>query len=161
MDVSPLRTWATICGSKRDGDKVEVGVVDRREGTGWVVPRLLELADEIRPARIVFDVRGPAASLLSDLEEAGIEAETIDTREYTYACGMFFDAYDQGKIVHDGNVALESSVRGAAQRSLADAWAWSRKHSRADITPLVAATIAHWAEATAKDERKFIAVSFG
>lgn len=160
IDVSPLRTWATISGAKRIGEKVRVAVVDRREGTGWIVDRLLELKEELRPARIVCDERGPAASLLPDLEKAGLEVETINTVEYTRACGMFFDAFDQGTIEQDGNVAFEAAVRGAAQRSLADAWAWSRKHSRADITPLVAGTIAHWAEATAKPQT-FVAVAFG
>ncbi len=159
LDVSPLRTWATIMGAKRMEDKIQVGVVDRRAGTGWIVERLLELVDELRPARIVVDERGPAASLLEELEAAGIEVETIDTLEYTRACGMFFDAVDQGTIEHDGNFAFEAAVRGAAQRSLADAWAWSRKHSRADITPLVAATIAHRAEA-AHEEKKFVGVAF-
>ena len=160
LDVSPLRTWGSICGAKMNGDKIEIGVIHREEGTGWIVPRIVELQEEVAPARIVIDERGPAASLLSELEAAGIEVELIGTVDYTRACGLFFDAYDQGKLVHDGNIALESAIRGAAQRSLADAWAWSRKHSRADITPLVAATVAHWSEATAKSDRKFVAVGF-
>jgi phage terminase large subunit-like protein len=146
-------------GAKRVGDKVQIGLVDRQPGTGWLVERLLELIEELRPERIVCDERGPAASLLDELEEAGIEVETIGTVEYTRACGMFFDAVEQGTIVHDGDPALEAAVRGAAQRTLADAWAWSRKHSRSDITPLVAATIAYRAEAT-QEKKSFIAVGF-
>ncbi len=160
LDVSPMRTWASIVSAKRSGGEVHLTVVDRQAGTGWIVERLVELMDELRPERIVCDERGPAASLLPELEEAGLEIETIDTLEYTRGCGMFFDAYDQGTVRHDGNAALEAAIRGAAQRTLADAWAWSRKHSRADITPLVAATIAHRAEATAKDDRKFVGVAF-
>jgi phage terminase large subunit-like protein len=120
---------------------------------------MLELVEELRPERIVCDERGPAASLLDELAEAGVEVETIGTVEYTRACGMFFDAVEQGTIVHDGDPALEAAVRGAAQRTLADAWAWSRKHSRSDITPLVAGTIAYRSEATA-DKRPFVAVGF-
>jgi hypothetical protein len=160
LDVSPIRTWATIMGAKRVGDKVQIGLVAREAGTGWIVGRLLELIEELRPERIVCDDRGPAASLLDELEEAGITVETIGTVEYTRACGMFFDAVEQGTIVHDGDPALEAAVRGAAQRTLADAWAWSRKHSRSDITPLVAATIAYRAEAT-QEKKKLLAVSFG
>lgn len=161
LDVSPLRTWASIAGAKRSGEKVGIGIIDRQEGTGWIVERMVQLKDELRIARIVLDDKGPAASLIPELEEAGLEVETIDMVEYTRGCGMFFDAYDQGTIEHDGDPALEAAVRGAAQRSLADAWAWSRKHSRADITPLVAATIAHRAEATAKDDKPLVAVAFG
>jgi hypothetical protein len=159
VDVSPLRTWATIMGAKRVGDKVQIGVVHREAGTGWIVERMVELVEELRPERIVCDERGPAASLLDELAEAGVEVETIGTVEYTRACGMFFDAVEQGTLVHDGDPALEAAVRGAAQRTLADAWAWSRKHSRSDITPLVAGTIAYRSEATA-DKRPFVAVGF-
>ena len=159
IDVSPLRTWATIAGAKRVGDKVRVAVIERREGTGWIVERCLELREELRPARFVLDERGPASSLIPELEEAGITVETINTIEYTRACGMFFDAFQQSTIEHDGHQSLEAAVRGAAQRELADAWAWSRKHSKADITPLVAGTIAHWAEATAKPN-DIVAVAF-
>jgi hypothetical protein len=35
-------------------------------------------------------------------------------------------------------------VKGAAKRPLGDAWAWSRKSSGVDISPLVAITLAVW-----------------
>jgi ABC-type sulfate transport system substrate-binding protein len=36
-------------------------------------------------------------------------------------------------------------VSGAARRTLLDAWAWARRTSQTDISPLVAATAARWA----------------
>jgi hypothetical protein len=38
-----------------------------------------------------------------------------------------------------------TAIRGATTRPLGDAWAWSRKNSDVDITPLVSCTLAHWA----------------
>jgi hypothetical protein len=35
---------------------------------------------------------------------------------------------------------LNAAVEGAAQRTLGDAWAWSRRSSRSNVTPLVAAS---------------------
>ena len=35
-------------------------------------------------------------------------------------------------------------MKGATKRPLGDAWAWSRKNSTVDISPLVAATLALW-----------------
>jgi hypothetical protein len=161
LDVSPLRTRGSIVSAKRVGDKVHIAVVAHEEGTGWLVERLAELVDELDASRVVIDERGPAAALIPALEAAGVVVETIGTTDYTRSCGMFFDAFEHGSIVHDGNMALEAAVRGAAQRTVADAWGWSRKHSRSDITPLVAATIAHWAEATTKTEqKKFAGVAF-
>ena len=37
-----------------------------------------------------------------------------------------------------------AAIRGASKRSLGDAWAWDRKNSDVDITPLVACTLAWW-----------------
>jgi hypothetical protein len=160
LDVSPLRTRGAIVAAKRVGEKVHVSVLAHEEGTGWIVERLVELAEELDAARVVVDEVGPAATLLPALEEAGVIVETIGTKDYTRACGMFFDAFEQGRIVHDGNLALDAAVRGAAQRTVADAWGWSRRQSRSDITPLVAASVAHWAEATIKTTKPFVAVAF-
>ncbi len=41
--------------------------------------------------------------------------------------------------------ALDEAAAGAAKRAIGDAWAWTRKSAAADISPLVAATLALWA----------------
>jgi len=47
--LSTDRQWASICaaGAREDG-LLHVTVVDRREGTGWVIPRLRELVEKWR-----------------------------------------------------------------------------------------------------------------
>jgi hypothetical protein len=39
---------------------------------------------------------------------------------------------------------LDSAIKGAAKRTLGEAWAWSRKSSDVDISPLVSVTLAFW-----------------
>jgi hypothetical protein len=41
-----------------------------------------------------------------------------------------------------GTLDLWNAIRGAAVRPLGDSWAWSRKNSTVDISPLVACTLA-------------------
>jgi hypothetical protein len=43
--------------------------------------------------------------------------------------------------------ALDAAVAGARQRTLGDAWAWSRRAVSVDISPLVAVTLAAWGHA--------------
>jgi hypothetical protein len=43
---------------------------------------------------------------------------------------------------------LADAIRGAATRKLGDSWAWSRRNSSVDISPLVASTLALWGAAT-------------
>ena len=57
-------------------------------------------------------------------------------------CGQLVDLVAQGDLAHLGSDDLRDAIRGARSRPLGDAWAWSRKNSSVDISPLVAATLA-------------------
>lgn len=145
FDVTPDRRAAAICaaGEREDG-KIHTEVIEHGAGTGWVGQRLKELQERHRPRKILCDERGPAASLIPELEELGVDVETINAAEHARACGTFFDLCEQDGLRHLNTAELNSAVRGAATRPLTDAWAWSRKTSAVDISPLVACTIAVW-----------------
>lgn len=149
FDVSLSRTWSSISAAGKREDGLEhVEVIENRRGTGWVVDRLAELVQRHRPFAVVCDKASPAASLVPELEEANVTVEQIDAREYANACGLIFDKVEQGKLRHLGQKEMRDALRGAATRPLGDAWAWSRKSSSADITPLVSCTLAIGKSAT-------------
>ena len=58
------------------------------------------------------------------------------------ACGLFFDSVMRGEVRHRNPPELLAAIDGAARRTLNDRWAWSRRNSGTDISPLVAATLA-------------------
>jgi hypothetical protein len=148
---------AAICAAGRRADGLaHVEVVEHERGTGWVVPRLKELADRHEPAAIVFAGKSGAAALAPALEAAGVYADPVSSPEEAEACGLFFDAVDQGTLRHLGTSEMLTALKGAAQRHLGDAsWAWSRKSSAVDITPLVACTLAHWSCVNQPDMEPF------
>jgi hypothetical protein len=148
-DVSPSRSAATIsvAGVRQDG-LPHVETVQQGRGTGWIVPRLVELVEKHDAAKVFCDSAGPAATLLRDLEKTEIVVETVTAQNYARACGSFFDAVEQKTLRHLGTAELRSALKGAATRPLGDAWAWSRKNSGVDITPLVAGTLALWGSTT-------------
>jgi hypothetical protein len=149
VDVKPDRSAACISAAGKFTDSLHgVEVVDHRKGTGWVVPRLLELRQRQRPAAIILDGAGPAASLIADLERERVDVVVVNAKEHAQACGRFYDACDQGTLRHLGTSELFAAIRGAAIRPLGDAWAWSRKSSNVDISPLVSATLALWGTGT-------------
>jgi len=145
VDVSPERDRATIAvaGKRADG-RPHVALVDAREGTDWVVPRLVELQRH-NPRAVALDPAGAAGALLQPLAEARIEPLTASTRALTQACGRFFDLVVAGELRHRDEALLNVAVAGAGRRTVGDAWAWGRKGARADLTPLYAATLALWA----------------
>lgn len=144
VDVTPDRTAASIgvCGFRADRRR-HVEIVEHRPGTEWVVSRLQALERRWRPLPVVVDPASPAGSLLVDLAAAGVPTETVNAREYAAGCGQFYDAVIETKVAHLDQPVLNLAVGAARKRVLGDAWAWARK-SGGDISPLVAATLAHY-----------------
>lgn len=143
LDVSPDRSSAAVAvAARRDDGLVHVEVIQHKRGTGWVCDWLSERVRKHEPYATVIDGRGPAASLATDLENAGVVLTELNASEHAEAWGAFFDAVDQRTIRHLGTLEMTTALRGAVKRPLGDAWAWSRKSSTVDICPLVAATLA-------------------
>jgi hypothetical protein len=150
LDVSPDRASATIvmaAESDRGGVHVEITgndvVYDHRPGTGWVVERAVELQQRWG-GKVAVAKGSPAWSLKEDLEAAKVDLLPISTEEHSQACGDLYDAVNEARLRHVGQVELDAAVAGADRRYYGDAWLWSRRTSSVDISPLVAVTLAHW-----------------
>ena len=148
VDVPPDRKSAAIgvAADRRDGLR-HVELVDRRSGTSWAVEELVRLVGE-HGAQVAVDPSSPAGSLITDLMNAGVEPVLISTREMTQACGQFFDmtmaGEDERTIRHIGQPSLTTAVDAGRKRQVQDAWAWHRRDSASDISPLVAVTLANY-----------------
>lgn len=140
VDVNLDHSWACISGAgKRDDGLPSVEDIVHDRGTGWVVRRVKELLDKHGRIPVAIDARSPAASLIPDFEAAGIEVLKLTTADVTQACGWLFSAINDRAIRHCGS-DLDKAVAGAIKRNVGDAFAWGRKQSVADITPLNSAT---------------------
>lgn len=145
FDVPPDRSSASIgvAGTRPDG-LPHIEVIEARRGTGWVVARLAELHSAHKSIGLVCDGASPAASLIPELEQLKLEVTPVSAKEHAQGCGMLYDGVEQARIRHLGQTELTAAVKGATKRTLGDAWAWSRKNSGVDISPLVASTLALW-----------------
>jgi hypothetical protein len=143
FDVRPDRSTACIAaaGAAKDGNRF-VQVLRHGPGTGWVAKALQEIVRDHKPAAVLVDERSPAAALITQIQRTGVELEVVNGTEYAGACAAFFDSVQERTLRHGGEPELTSAARGAARRPLGDAWAWSRKGSAVDISPLVASTLA-------------------
>jgi phage terminase large subunit-like protein len=141
-DVSPERRTSIAAAGMNQYGQWHVEIIATWPGTKWLAERLAQLVDEQQPTEVLCDGYGPAASMVGACAEAGVFVRTINSSEHSQACGKLADAVVQGTLRHLGSTELQNAVRGAAIRPLGDAWAWSRKTSAVDISPLVAATLA-------------------
>jgi hypothetical protein len=142
VDVSPDRRGSISAASRRPDGLIHVETVDNKAGTSWLPSRLNELVDRHQPAVVLMDGYGPAASVLTQIEEAGVTITTVSAAENAQACGRLLDLVKEGRLRHRVDEYLENAIRAAKTRPLGDAWAWSRKNSSEDISPLVAGTLA-------------------
>jgi hypothetical protein len=154
FDVSPDRRSSISAAGRNNDGLWHIEVVEDRAGTGWVAERisqrLAELSSSHRPKAVVCDGYGPAASLIPAIEALGVEVTTVTAGEHAAACGRFVDLVEEKAIRHLGSSELTGAIRSARTRPLGDAWAWSRKNSTTNISPLVSVTLALSAALTAK-----------
>jgi len=163
FDVPPARDRVSIvaAGLRPDG-LLHFEVAEYRRGTSWAADKIVEIMGKRAVHSVSYDPGSPAASLVRPLENLGVQLEKVGARDYASACGHFHDLVTEGSVRHLGTDELATAVKNAATRPLGDAWAWSRKNSAADISSLVAATLAVW-QASANltsvyDERGVIAI---
>lgn len=145
FDVTPDGAAASIAaaGHRADGN-AHVEVVEQDTGTGWLAAKLAELVRVHRPLAVMCDPAGTAGSVLPKLAAEGVEVVSMSAREHAQACGLLKDTVVQEGLRHLGTPELVAALDGAVKRPLTDAWAWSRKSSSVDISPLVAVTLALW-----------------
>lgn len=142
FDCNPERSSGSVAVADQDGN-IEL-MPDADRGTGWIVPRVLQLTTKWN-APAAVDPAGPAGAFIPELESAGVEIIPLGSGEFVKACGVFYDAVlqQQMQVLKDGR--LDAALAAAKKRPVGDAWAWTRKSSTADISPIVAATVAYFA----------------
>lgn len=145
FDVTPGRDGASvaIAGYRSDG-LPHVEVVRNEDGVDWLIPEVVDIYRANPGAQVVVDPGSAAGAFSVALSAESIDPVMTTSRDVANACGLLFDAVVSEKVRHIGQEALDAALRGARKRDLSDAWAWARRASGVDITPLVAITLAHW-----------------
>lgn len=146
LDVSPMLTFSGIvaAGPVADGRiGVEVTsngstLLDYREGTAWAVELLTAHRAE------VWMAPGSAADAVRpQLESGGCVVHVMERADYARACVNFAARVAEKRLAHRGQSDLDKSVTSGAKRTVDEGlWTWGRVKSTADITLLVAATVA-------------------
>lgn len=165
--VSEDRAWAAIgaVGSTDDGrDLVEL-VAYRCEGTGWVVPFLVELRR--RHGReedaIGLDPSSPAGSLIADLEAVKDEdggpfkVLRVPLQGKAHAAGMFYDAatslgQDTKRLAHRAQTEVTTALESATKRYTGENAFVFESGGVIDICPLQVVVYGLWAHHQVPDD---------
>jgi phage terminase large subunit-like protein len=161
FDVSVDGSVACIAAAWRENGKAYVEIVEHKLGTEWLVPRLNELARSYRTL-IGHDTVGAAlveAEALNRLRPRP-RVQPLAYRDIAPACAMFMKEFNEGSLRHFDQSSLNDAVGKAVKRPLGEnGWAWGRRASGGDITPLAAATFALRTFDLTKPKNKMVIVS--
>lgn len=155
VDVSDDRNRSSIavCGMRADRTW-HVELVEYRVGVGWLQNWFAERSPKYHGMKVALQVKGSPVAAMADIIGAvdGIEIIPCQGADVAGWCGRMWDAVaacgeesksDSTPLFHRSQPALDLAANIAATRPLGDgAWAWDRKKSLDDISPLVACTMA-------------------
>lgn len=148
VDVAPDRSMSSIALAGRRPDGCwHVELHEQKSGLAWLAPyleRLIATNPQIRA--VVLDGASAAASISDDLAQRKIAVSITNAAEMAAACGQFYDGIAEGWLFHTDQPQVTYALSMARKRSMlsGQAWGWNRKSAEADITPLVACTLALW-----------------
>lgn len=133
---------------------VEV-VTPNVKSTAELVEWIVERFEKWGPISLALDASSPAGTLILPLEDRGITVTQINTREFISACGLFHDAVTSQNLVHNGQPGMQVALEGATRKWINDVWLWQRRNDRVDMSPVIAATLAHygWATRTSREPK--------
>jgi hypothetical protein len=145
--------FAVAANSDRDGCSIGVAglnragvphveLIDWRPGVTWAVDRLVELTKRHKPRMVLVKGSDPAASLIEDLEAAGVPLHVVSGQQARRSCGAFYDAVKDVQLAHTGlEPRLNLAAMSAGRKNSEESWEW-KPISHTDISPLWAVTLA-------------------
>lgn len=159
LDSDPDQTRGSIAAAgKRADGLTQFAIVANDRGTDWMLERCLELKTQHRRAEFAIDKRGPLAGKIPAMKAAKLRVKEISTEDYGRACSEFVTAVTGRRVRYPApQPELENAIAAARKKPMGDAWKWSRRQSTtADISPLVAVTLATWSASQTKARARFI-----
>jgi len=107
-----------------------------------------------RKIPVVIDSASPASRLIPLLQARNVNVVSGTSQGMAKACGGLYAAVVDGLLTWGGSSGylLGRAVAGAQKRKIGDAggWGWDRRDPETNISPLVAATLAHYGASNTK-----------
>lgn len=161
IDVPPDRASANVAVISRRADGVLHGqILDRRNGVSWVPDFLREIQQAwgSNATPVVIDAGSAAGSLIPELERMRVRLMYINAKQHGAACAQVYDDIIERRMVHRGQVELDEAVSNAKTKPLGDsAWKWAKTEATADISPLIALTLARHGWSTRGEKKQLAA----
>lgn len=166
VDISDDRNRASVavCGLRADRT-YHVELTEYRVGVGWLQGYFAQRCEKYNGMKVALQTKGAPVSSMAEIIGAvdGVEIIPCQGADVAGWCGRLWDAVasldeESGSnsvpVFHRAQPALDLAANIAQTRPVGGVWAWDRKKSLEDISPLVAVTMALGAAMSIEVERK-------
>ena len=134
--------------SRREDGRIHVELIAHEPKVGWLAGEVERLVTAHDAVDVLADPRSPAGTALPALLDHGVKVTEVGATDVTTAHAAFVAACTDEVLAHIGQPELTAALAGAVRRSVGDSYAWSRRSSSVDISPLCAVTLALWSVVT-------------
>ena len=107
--------------------------------------RVVDLASKLTEGHntaLIIPAGDPCRAWVTEFTEAKVKLDELTGVEYTEACSGIQSAVSDGDLRHRNQPEMNAAVEALVIRSSGDLDVWSRRSSKANIAPFVAATCA-------------------
>lgn len=144
-DVAIDGSTACIAAAWRDDHGIAyVEIVEHKPGTTWLVKRLQELSQKYR-VPVAHDTVGATLVEAEQLQKLRPrpKLQPLAYRDLSPGCAQIMKDINNRTLKHFNQPSLDEAVRVVVKRPIGETgYAWGRRASGGDITPIVAATFA-------------------
>lgn len=132
---------ALACAFYAEG-RPHVQVLDYRSGISWLPNAVAKYLREHRGLTVSYDSVGHNVAVAQKLQSMqGVPTGNVGPmtmKDVAAGVSLFTTAVSDRALVHQKDRDLDAAVDGVTFRYVSDSRLWGRKHSSADVSPLVA-----------------------
>lgn len=150
IDVAPDRSKSAVSlAGRRFDERWHVELDEHRTGTDWIAPWVESRCKANAIHAVVVDElsgmvekrRGQHYLIGTDIV---VTLAASEGRDMAVACAKYYDGVVAGTVVHTDQPQVNQALAQASKRRLGAGWAWNRRGSESDITPITSETLALW-----------------
>lgn len=142
VDSRPDRSSTVIVAASLSPATIEV--VEVRPGVDWAVARCAALVER-HGGVVAYDGGGQAATVGSTLAAQGVSVVRAPVGDVQQASALLWDYVQSRELAVRPHALFDEGVQAARKGRSGDRWRWVRESDSADITAIVAASLALFA----------------
>jgi hypothetical protein len=147
VNLDPAGACVSVAWKRPDGGwHVEVVEYQGGAGSSWLEPKIKGLVEAWKPVGVVSVGGAPVRELGSRLKafcvSRAVPFRSLSMQDYAAASQGLYEALRVESVTHGESLVLDDAVRRVRIKDRGELWAFDRRATRVDVSPLVSVSAA-------------------